>query len=432
MGTAYSSTAHTLPGGVVALTRDMVANLYLIDWASKKVVNAHPKEAFRKGFSITYKGDSDKDKNLVPKVKSDAAAIKLSSKSKEAAIWGRLFGGSGILINTDDDYIERPLIEENVGKVYSLTVLDARRLIPHKGEIDPYSDSANERFPDHEYYTRADENYTSEIDPSRLSMFGGTLTSREDRWKYFSGYDASVLQPVFDVLREFGQDRQSKSAMMKDASQGVFYMHQLWQKLAQKQKESINDRLQMLNLQKWSGRLLAIDKEREDFKFVERTFTGIKDLMEDGRVLVAAAAEMPVVIFFGISPAGMDATGESDLFNWHAIIESEQANEYQEPIVRIVRLIASSNGATDLDNWGISWANLEHLTLKEHAELEEKHANTDLVRVSLNMDPLELVKWRYGQGEYMHDPPILNEDQIADLEKAIKLWNTNPTGADDV
>jgi hypothetical protein len=54
------------------------------------------------------------------------------------------------------------------------------------------------------------------------------------------------------------------------------------------------------------------------------TFTGLSDVYNDFMLDVAGAAEMPVTKLFGRAPAGMNATGESDMQNYYDSIEQKQ------------------------------------------------------------------------------------------------------------
>jgi hypothetical protein len=150
--------------------------------------------------------------------------------------------------------------------------------------------------------------------------------------------------------------------------------------------------------------------------YVERTFAGVRDLGEFELLLVAGAAEMPATVLFGRSPAGLNATGESDLDTWLAVVGAWQTSTYGPPVTQVVQLVARTQGAQDPDGWGVVWPNLEPLSLKATAELEKIHAETDAVRVERLGMPLEVVmRHRYGGGEYRTAPPLMTDDELDDL-----------------
>jgi hypothetical protein len=84
-------------------------------------------------------------------------------------------------------------------------------------------------------------------------------------------------------------------------------------------------------------------------------------------------------------------------------------------------------GAEDPDGWGIVWPNLEQLSLKAQAELEEIITRTDTTRIDQGMDPMIIFTHRYGEGEYRTTPPMLTTEQIDDMATASEL-DKEPVG----
>jgi len=229
------------------------------------------------------------------------------------------------------------------------------------------------------------------------------------------GWDASVLQNVWEALRIVNGDYQTKSSLMQDASVGVLKIHKLFEQMAGNRKADLQTRLDLAHMARWVGRTIPIDT-REEYQRVSHSFAGIKDLLEADLYLIAAAANMPVTKFFGRSPAGQNSTGEHDEANWIAQVESARTDEYQEGIEKIVKIIAGSLGAVDLENWGIVWPPAEHFTTRQRAEIDKLTSETDLLRVNLGVDNYEMIRWRYGQGEYRSDQPFFQSEQIDEWE----------------
>ncbi|MDR1921110.1 MAG: DUF1073 domain-containing protein [Candidatus Adiutrix sp.] len=70
--------------------------------------------------------------------------------------------------------------------------------------------------------------------------------------------------------------------------------------------------------------LMVIDKETEDLIKLETPLSGATDITRQSLEFVAAVNRTPAVKLLGISPAGFNATGESDLRNYYDHIESRQ------------------------------------------------------------------------------------------------------------
>jgi phage-related protein (TIGR01555 family) len=422
LGGQTDPMSYHVPDAPTILDHTMLQNLYDGDNFAAKIVAANPQKAFKKGFFISYNGENERDKELVSEVSNFADKISLADRSYEAALLGRLHGGSALLMNTTNEDLETPFPESE--EIFSLLVLDAREITPNIF-YDPTTDQANERFPDHGSYESniivGSTYQTIQIHPSRMAVFGGNLTPRRDRWEKYSGWDASVLQNVYVTLRMLSSDLLSKSAMMKDSSLGILKIKRLWDLLAQNKQDLLQTRMEIGHYARSSMRLLPIDSE-EDFNWVERSFAGMKDLIEIDMYIVSSAANMPVTVLFGRSPGGQNSTGEHDQENWNATIEASQVQSYTPPIESVVQKIAGFLGATDLDGWGIEWNSLEVLSSKEQADLEKVIAETDMLRNQIGIDEAEIIKWRHGQGEYRKSPPVFDPELIDEWIESKDRW----------
>jgi len=77
---------------------------------------------------------------------------------------------------------------------------------------------------------------------------------------------------------------------------------------------------------------------------------------------------------FGMSPAGMNATGESDMNNYYDMARSLQVSEVQGVILRLVRIIAQWQG---LEEPYIEFRPLKTMNEKERAELDKQKADKE-------------------------------------------------------
>ena len=60
----------------------------------------------------------------------------------------------------------------------------------------------------------------------------------------------------------------------------------------------------------------VMDKD-DDFQTSSYTFTGLSEIYNDFMEDIAGAPEIPATRLFGRAPAGMNATGESDMKNYY-------------------------------------------------------------------------------------------------------------------
>jgi hypothetical protein len=130
---------------------------------------------------------------------------------------------------------------------------------------------------------------------------------------------------------------------------------------------------------------------------------------------------MPVTILFGRSPAGMNATGDSDWQHFYDTIASEQKNTLEPALVRLYRLICLAKDGPTLgiepDDIEIHFHALKEPTDLEQAQLELVVAQKDQIYFtigSLQAEQIALSRWRGG------DFSMTTEIDVKQLEEALK------------
>lgn len=167
---------------------------------------------------------------------------------------------------------------------------------------------------------------------------GGDLGAGEqDRdWGY------SVLQPVWDDVVRYGVFWQSVGHLMQLSSVGVLKLHGLIEMLASKNRADAEARIDLLNETLSLSRLLLLDaKQNEEYHREAVSFADMPALLQEVQLATAGAFRMPVTKLFGRSPAGMNATGESDTRMWYDEVASYRQNMIAP---RLERLLAITEG----------------------------------------------------------------------------------------
>jgi hypothetical protein len=203
--------------------------------------------------------------------------------------------------------------------------------------------------------------------------------------------------------------------MLTDSSIGVLKLKNLWRVLSSDKRQTFLDRMETIQQSLWSGRIMPISTD-EEFERVSRSFAGIPEMSDADQADVAAACGFPITVLFGRSPAGMNATGESDLKIWHGIADSERRTKITPQAEAIVQLLAVEAGAPDPENYGVEWPCLEQLTLKETADLLKTEAETDDLRIGQGVPEEAVLRHRLGGAEYNHSPLSLSDDELDDLD----------------
>lgn len=410
LGGAKDRTTAAQVGPICLLTVPELDRLYHGEDLPNKIVAKLPDEAFRVGFKT---GNAQLDE--------ECTYWNAAGKLCEADKWGRLYGGGAIFLGLSDrlgcQHEPVDLACVGQGDLHFLHVLDRWEMSPgtygKDGEIETYmitpltvgTGSGSELPPP-----------GTRVHRSRLILFGGAHTS--SRWRAMNGgFDLSVIQRVHDILRDEGQSWRSIMNLLSDLSQAVFAINGLVDMISNGQKNVLLDRMEIVNMARSVNRAVLIDKDGETFNHVgAQNITGVEPLLLALWQRVAGAVDIPMTELFGMSPAGLNATGESDRAMMYA-----RANKHRQDITpqvrRLARCLARNAGMAPPD--AIVWPSLWEPTPSEQADLEVKQAQADGQRIVNQIaTPEECRAVRFG-GKRWED--VYADAQNADAEIAADL-----------
>lgn len=381
---------------------------------ASRIVRAVPEEALRRGFSVACG-----DPAVESEIKGALDELHVLRKVTEAWTWARLFGGAALFIGADDGRDPAlPLDADNIRSVRFVTVLDKRELYPSRWFSDPLSPYFGE--PETYRFTRsgAGGTDTREVHATRLVRFDGAVTTRRRRQQNNSWCE-SELQRIIAKLREFNGNSAAASTLLQDASQGVFKIRDLMTLIAQDKQDTVRKRLQLMDMARGVARAIMLDADGEDFYRVESGIaTGMADLVDKSFLLLAGAAEIPVTILFGQAPAGLSATGDSDIRWFYDRIDSARTNILRPRLERIVRLfLRAKDGPTrgrEPDAWSVEFPSLYQLTDAEEADLRSKQSAIDVAYINAQvLTPEEVRASRFRPDGYSTKTSIDDDSTTA-------------------
>lgn len=352
---------------LTTLDYGQIESLYYGDDMCERIVDALPDEAFRRGFEL--------EGPLAEKMQGLLDELDAETKIRDGFAWGRLWGGAALVLGIDDGQTQdKPLDVTRVRGVKFMNVVDRRYVNP----LRYYEAALAPKLGEPETYTVTPafgrQATGIEIHETRLIRFYGTkidpiTTRRLGGWAY------SVLQRPYDVLRLFASAFQAAGQLANDAGQAVFSVSNLVNQLTSPQKGAILQRFASLDQQRWAGRMLLLDKDKESFARAPVQVAGVSDLLEHFEMRLAAAARMPVTMLMGKSPAGMNATGESDARQWHSSVKAAQSKTLGPVFKYLLDILSAGAWSEDPSN-KLTWLAMEDPNDKEEAEVNLLEAQT--------------------------------------------------------
>ncbi len=333
-GTTRDKSTYGYVGAFVRIPDQELANLYHSDDIAARIVNIVPDEMLREGFEVKI-GDPAAETIIAEKFDSLGANAKLADGIR----WGRLYGGAALLIGADDGRdASLPLIPERAKDISYLYVIERRVLWP----ATYYTQAGHPKLglPETYFVTPVvagggTQTGTVIVHESRLILFGGAKTSAFEKLT-LAGWDISVLQRPYEILRQFNTGWKAVETLLTDGNQAVFKMTGLAEMMRAGQETLVRRRMNVMEMFRSAMRALVIDADsQESYERHGVAFGSIPETLDKLCLRMSASAELPVTILMGQSPAGMNATGESD-FRWHYDrLRAKQKTELAPPVRRL-------------------------------------------------------------------------------------------------
>lgn len=394
LGTLRDKLMHAQVVAGTKLQDTQLESLFNDDDVARRVVAKLPREATRRGFRLELEGDPDETApaDIDREMMAAFAKLEAMQKLRDGWIWGRLYGGgSGIFVGADDGLpVEEPLDESRIRTIGFLNVVKRPQLSVAKR----YEDLQLAEYGKPELYNISQASGALApreglvVHESRLILFDGALTARMTQ-ESPTGFDDSVLQSTFSPLQQTATAWQSVAHLLTDASQGVLKIANLVDLVAAGGQDTLRSRIQLMDLARSVCRAILVDAEKESFERVATSFAGLPEVMDKLMMRMSAAAEQPVTLLYGRSPAGMNATGDADIRGWYDTVQEGQADELKPRLERLIRLMFlakdSPTRGVEPKSWCIEFNPLWQPTDKEAADTKKVIADTYVALVTGNV-----------------------------------------------
>lgn len=392
------------------LTHHELEELFAGDGLGRRICELPAGEQTRKWVSIS--AENDAGKLMLQRLQELGAQDAVT----EALIWARLYGGAAILLGADDGASpEEPLNEDRIRSLGWLTVLHRYEIEVASKVSDPFARDYGR--PETYRVVTAQESSESRagsvFHASRCIRFDGARTPRE-RIERNGGWCDSVLSHVIDALRDTWASYDSAAALLTDFSQAVYKVKGLASIVASDQSKALERRMEIMDMCRSVLHAVIVDADGEDFERKTTSLGGLPEVLDRLQQLLSAVTGIPVTLLMGRSPAGMNATGESDIRVFYDTIQSEQENHLRPKLERLLSLVfRAKDGPTrgrEPKGWSFSFNPLWQLTDKETAEVRKTQAEVDAVYITNGVVLPEEIRQSRFSGEAYSSETIIDKD----------------------
>lgn len=385
-----------------------------------------PKKPFQKT-------DSADLKDLAEEIDKMHRVLGTEDIAREALNYSRAFGGAGIIAGPLDGSVdlERPLKDERIRSIDALSVRSPRELIPERYFQDPrdiknYGKVSVYRLCPLDTPPGGNSNLPL-IHASRIIRVDGVKTSRDARFNRSAhpGWDDSIFVRLAQLTADFQHAWQGAALILSDFATPTLKIKGLARVLGSKGGSSaMADRAAAVEMCRSIARTVVLDSE-EEYKRETVTVTGLSDMLDKLALRMAAAMRMPVCILMGQSPAGLNATGSSDIRWFYDQMRAMQRRLLHPILYSLTRwMLLAKEGPYGQDpdelNWDVKFPALWQMTDLEKADVRLKVAQADAIYLTNQViTPEENARSRFGGDEYSMETQVdieLRDQMEADEE----------------
>lgn len=354
--------------------------IYADDGLGARIVDLLPDDMMKQGWHYIFENEKEGFETTSEIYNEVFKQIKVNDKINKALKWARLYGGALIILGVyDGEDLSTPLNLNKIKDFENLKIVPRNNVmygtmewqmnpeLSHYGQVEYYPVTF---YTGREYnvyrihYSRVIELHGIEIPSSEASIIP----------MEFRYWGISIIQRVQDRLKDLGTSFSSLSQLFHELCIGKYKYKDLADIMSSEGGEKlIQNRLQAMDMMKSTFHSLLMDTDEE---FIRDTVSlaGISEVLNQFMILTSANSGYPMTKLFGISPGGLNSTGDSDTYQYYDMVKSHQQTILLPILERLVHIISQWKKVPEPR---IEFNPLEQMTEKEQAELDEKKANTE-------------------------------------------------------
>ena len=401
--------------------------LYEGDGLFAKIIDTPADECVKQGFSFGNLSDEKVESFLRQSIDD----LDWEDVFSTAVKWSRLFGGAiGVMLVDDGGELDEPLNWSNIKSIDEVRIYERAIVQPDYTSlyrINPQYDGGSHiqsKFGMPQYYTVMSQYGSFVVHESRCLVFrNGRLPERTSNPLYQIWGMPEYIR-IKRAMRDATVAHGDATKLLERSVQAVYSMKGLADECSTEEGENrILKRLQTIDTSRGLMNTISIDADGENYDFKTFSFSGVSDVVDTSCNLLSALTNIPQTILFGRSPAGMSATGESDMENFYNFVERIQKTMLRPNLQVLLDVIIQAGvHSGELDKapdihlefnplWSLSEAEQAQVEATKAATASTR-ANTAIAYVNSQiLDPTEVRRKLADSGEFNVED-IITEDDI--------------------
>lgn len=316
-------------------------------WLAGLVIDTFADDMTRGGITI----QTAKAQQNIKKFQKEEKRLKIWGSLRDNVAWGRLYGGAVAILQIEGQDLASPLDIERIakGQFKGLAVYDRWQINPELTEV--IANGPDIGLP--KYYQITTDLVSGTATAPQAGSEHSMIRVHHSRCirnigiqlPYFQAitemmWGESILERLWDRLISFDSTTMSAANLIERANNRLVKIDGLRQIMAAggKAQEGLQAQFEAMRVMQTNEGITLLDKN-DEFDSVSYSFSGLSDVMLQFGQQMGGAAEIPLVRLFGQSPAGLSATGESDLRTYYDNINSKQNATMTEGVDLVTKVM---------------------------------------------------------------------------------------------
>lgn len=367
---SYSDYVPTTP-----IHRVIIESIYRGSWLGNRIISCLPEDMVRQWRKVKWEGLEDDDEDVKTFHRAEKK-LRVKQKLLSASKWARAYGGCiiiPVLKSQPDEVLAEPLDYDQIQKddLIGFHVVDRWRC-NHDGSVIRDALDPNLGMP--ERYRLAE---------SSVSLHHTRVIRLEGRempyfiWRANAMWHDSTLQILINNLKQYDSAVAALTTMLFQANVDIIMQSGLRAALSTKNGSAkALERFRQFVLNKSFNGVGVLDKDTEEYQRHPYTFSGVDKAFDKVMYDVCGAADVPFTRLFGQSPAGMNATGESDDRHYYDHVAARREEHMDPALNKLDEFLVRSVLGYMPDGYESEWLPLWQPTDAEKATTENTKAQT--------------------------------------------------------
>lgn len=305
------------------------------DGVIKAGVDLRADEMTRRWIEFQYQGEGGDD--LIEGITAAMDRLHVQKVFRDAAQMCGFYGGCLVYIDTGDIMAEDmrlPLGADSdtfkIDSIRDLKIVEPFYIAP--GRYSCYSPIDKDYFVPQSWLING-----REVHASRFLYFA------EDKpptllLPSYNFFGVPLAQTVIDSVIGFEESSKAAARMLSKYACTVFKTD-MNEVLSGGTGSEIQKRIAYFAQYRDNDGVMTVDKESEDIVLAQHALGGVTDIVKQQMEIVAAMFGEPAVKLWGISPQGLNATGEADMRSHYDHVNAVQERILRDPLEYLVKLL---------------------------------------------------------------------------------------------